>query len=71
MAEIRFRSAAASIAVLRTASANAPIAGLKIQVRVGKAAWRTYEGPIAITGPVLLRTLSPDGRRVSRMVSVN
>ena len=51
--------------------ANTPIAGLKIQYRTGKAAWRAYSGPTAVKGPVTLRTLSPDGRRVSRIVRVN
>jgi hexosaminidase len=51
--------------------ANAPIAGLKIQYRIGNAPWRAYHGPIAAKGPVALRTLSPEGRRVSRMVGVN
>ena len=50
---------------------NAPIAGLKIQVRTAAAPWRAYNGPIAVKGPALLRTLSPDGRRVSRMVRAN
>jgi hexosaminidase len=51
--------------------ANAPIAGLKIQYRTGEAAWRPYDGPIAVTGPVALRTVSPDGKRVSRTVHIN
>ncbi|HET7085161.1 MAG TPA: family 20 glycosylhydrolase [Rhizomicrobium sp.] len=51
--------------------ANAPIAGLKIQYRAGAAPWRTYSGPVAVNGPVTLRTLSPDGKRVSRSISVN
>ena len=51
--------------------ANTPIAGLKIQYRVGGAPWRTYDGPIAVKGPALLRTLSPDGHRVSRTVGVD
>jgi len=50
--------------------ANAPIAGLKIQYRTAKA-WRNYSGPVAVNGPVTLRTLSPDGKRGSRTVSVN
>ena len=50
---------------------NAPIAGLKIQYRSGKAPWQNYRGPVAVTGPVALRTVSPDGRRFSRTVSVN
>ena len=51
--------------------ANAPLAGLKIQYRAGKAPWRVYHGPVAVTGPVALRTLSPDGRRLSRTVRIN
>jgi hexosaminidase len=51
--------------------ANAPVAGLKIQYRTGKAPWQNYKGPVAVTGPVTLRTLSPNGRRFSRSVSVN
>jgi hexosaminidase len=51
--------------------ANAPIAGLKIQYRTAAAAWRVYNGPVAVQRPVTLRTLSLDGRRVSRMVSLN
>jgi hexosaminidase len=51
--------------------ANAPIAGLKIQYRIGKASWRTYHGPVAVTGSVALRTLSPDDHRVSRSVGVD
>ena len=51
--------------------ANAPLAGLKIQYRTAATPWRTYHGPVAVTGPVHLRTLSPDGHRVSRMVGLN
>ena len=51
--------------------ANAPIAGLKIQYRTGEAPWRPYSGPIAVTGSVALRTVSPDGKRVSRAVHIN
>ena len=51
--------------------ANAPVAGLTIQYRTGKAAWRRYDGPVAVSGRTDLRTLSPDGHRVSRVVSVN
>lgn len=51
--------------------ANAPIAGLKIQYRVGTEPWRVYDGPVAVQGPVALRTLSPDGRRVSRTVGLD
>ena len=51
--------------------ANAPVAGLRIQYRAGTAAWRTYTGPVAVSGKAELRTLSPDGRRSSRVISVN
>ena len=51
--------------------ANAPVAGLKIQYRSGNGAWQTYKSPVAVAGPVALRTLSPNGRRFSRAVSVN
>jgi hexosaminidase len=51
--------------------ANVPIAGLKIQYRAGDGAWHGYSGPVAVQGPVALRTLSPDGRRFSRSISIN
>jgi len=51
--------------------ANAPISGLKIQFRSGGTPWRLYRGPIAVKGPVALRTLSPSGDRASRSVVVN
>jgi len=51
--------------------ANAPISGLKIQFRSGGTPWRFYRGPIAVKGPVALRTLSPSGDRASRSVVVN
>jgi hexosaminidase len=50
--------------------ANTPITGLKIQVRAGIGPWRIYKGPVATRGPVALRTLSPDGRRVGRTTSI-
>jgi hexosaminidase len=51
--------------------ANAPIAGLKIQYRDGAAPWRLYDGPVIVKGKVSLRTVSPDGRRVSRAAVIN
>ncbi len=51
--------------------ANVPVAGLTIQYRTGKAAWRHYDSAVAVNGRTELRTLSPDGRRFSRVVSVN
>lgn len=51
--------------------ANVPVTGLRIQYRSGTGAWRRYNGPVAVSGRTELRTLSPDGRRSSRVVSVN
>jgi hexosaminidase len=51
--------------------ANTPIAGLKIEYRIGKAPWRAYTGSVAVRGPVTLRTLSPDSHRRSRIVGIN
>jgi hexosaminidase len=54
--------------------ANVPIAGLKIQYRAGNGPWRVYRNPVPVPlsgrSPVSLRTLSPDGHRVSRTVTV-
>jgi hexosaminidase len=50
--------------------ANSPIAGLAIQYRVGEGAWKAYTGPVAVNGTVLLRTMAPSGKRVSRAVTV-
>lgn len=51
--------------------ANAPVAGLTIQYRSGTMGWRRYTGSVAVSGKVALRTVSPDGRRFSRAVSLD
>jgi hexosaminidase len=51
--------------------ANVPVTGLRIQYRTGTAAWRSYTGPVAVSGKTELRTLSPDGKRGSRPIAVN
>lgn len=50
--------------------ANSPIAGLKIEYRIGDGAWKTYSGPVAVDGTVSVRTVSPSGKRFGRSVTV-
>ncbi len=49
--------------------ANTPIAGLAIQYKQ-TGTWKPYTGPVAVSGPVSLRIVSPNGKRVSRTVVV-
>ncbi len=51
--------------------ANAEFSGTPIEYRTGGTAWRRYEGPVAMTGAVELRTRTPDGRRASRTITVS
>ncbi|MET3438372.1 family 20 glycosylhydrolase [Sphingomonas sp. 1185] len=52
--------------------ANTEFPGTPIEYRMGGAtAWRRYDGPVAVTGAVELRTRTPDGRRASRTVTVS
>jgi hexosaminidase len=51
--------------------ANAEFPGTPIEYRTGGTAWRRYDGPVAVTGAVDLRTRTPDGRRASRTVTVS
>jgi len=51
--------------------ANAEFSGTPIEYRTGGTAWRRYDGPVAVTGAVELRTRTPDGRRASRTVTVS
>lgn len=51
--------------------ANAEIAGTPIEYRTGGTGWTRYDGPVAVTGAVELRTRTPDGRRASRTVTVS
>lgn len=50
--------------------ANAEYPGTAIEYRVEGGAWRSYTGPVAVSGAVDLRTRSADGRRASRIVTV-
>jgi hexosaminidase len=50
--------------------ANSELPGLAIEYRTGTGAWQPYTAPVAATGPVTLRTRSPDGKRASRSVTV-
>ena len=36
--------------------------GLTVQYRAGGEAWGVYHGPVAVSGPVEVRTVAPDGR---------
>ncbi|MFS0773781.1 family 20 glycosylhydrolase [Sphingomonas sp. 1P08PE] len=51
--------------------ANSELPGTPIEYRVTGGPWRRYAAPVAVTGPVDLRTRSPDGRRVGRTVTVS
>ncbi|MEP9401240.1 family 20 glycosylhydrolase [Sphingomonas silueang] len=44
--------------------------GTAIEYRIGTAAWQRYTGPVAVSGPVTLRTRSADGRRAGRSVTI-
>jgi hexosaminidase len=46
--------------------ANSELPGAKIEYRLGKGRWRAYRGPVAVSGPVEIRSRTPDGRRASR-----
>ncbi|ESQ75911.1 family 20 glycosylhydrolase [Asticcacaulis sp. AC402] len=50
--------------------ANVPYGGLTIQYRTKGGAWKTYSTPVAVTGPVELRTATAGGGRYSRSVTV-
>ncbi|MBO2682712.1 carbohydate-binding domain-containing protein [Shewanella algae] len=51
--------------------ANIIFPGLKIQYRRPGAEWQEYRGPVAIAAPLELRSVSPDGRRYSRVQPLN
>jgi hexosaminidase len=50
--------------------ANSELPGVPIEYREGDGAWKPYAGPVAVRGPVSVRTRSPDGRRPGRAVAV-
>jgi hexosaminidase len=50
--------------------ANSEYPGMWIEYRTGKGGWKPYAKPVAVKGPVDLRTRSADGKRASRIVTV-
>jgi len=50
--------------------ANVPYGNLAIQYRVTGGAWTRYTGPVAVRGPVELRTVASDGKRYSRTINI-
>lgn len=50
--------------------ANSAFPGTAIEYRTGDAGWLPYRGPVAVTGPVELRSRSFDGERTSRTVRI-
>ncbi|TFI59047.1 beta-N-acetylhexosaminidase [Sphingomonas parva] len=44
--------------------------GTAIEYRIGDGQWQPYSAPVAVSGPVELRTRTPDGRRASRSVRI-
>ncbi len=50
--------------------ANSEFPGTPIEYRTGDGAWRRYVGPVAVSGPVQVRTRTPDGRRAGRSITV-
>ena len=50
--------------------ANVAYGNLAIQYRTRGGKWTTYSGPVAVKGPLELRTISPNGLRGSRVVTV-
>ncbi len=49
--------------------ANSELPGMRIDYRTGGGAWARYAGPVAVSGAVDLRTVTPDGKRASRIVT--
>ncbi|MBW8882161.1 MAG: chitobiase/beta-hexosaminidase C-terminal domain-containing protein, partial [Asticcacaulis sp.] len=50
--------------------ANVSYGDLTIQYRRKGGKWTTYSGPVAVSGPIDLRTVSPDSGRGSRVVTI-
>lgn len=44
--------------------------GVRIEYRIGAGGWQPYAGPVAVDGPVTVRTRSFDGKRASRPATV-
>ena len=50
--------------------ANVAYGDLVVEYRETGGGWKRYYGAVAVKAPVALRSVSPDGRRVSRTVSI-
>ena len=50
--------------------ANVAYGDLDIDYQTMDKKWHRYDGAVAVTGPVALRSVSPDGKRYSRIISV-
>lgn len=50
--------------------ANLAYANLPIQYRTKSGKWATYKGAVEVKGPVETRSVAPDGKRYSRIVTV-
>jgi hexosaminidase len=50
--------------------ANAVFPGTRTEYRIANGSWTEYTRPVAVTGPVELRSRSADGKRASRTVQV-
>ncbi|MDV6331595.1 family 20 glycosylhydrolase [Asticcacaulis sp. 201] len=50
--------------------ANLAYGDLAIQYRTTGGKWTAYRGPVAVKGPVETRSVAPNGKRFSRIVSV-
>ena len=50
--------------------ANTELPGTPVEYRTAGGAWTRYTGPVAVNGPVDLRTRTPGGARASRIVTV-
>jgi hexosaminidase len=50
--------------------ANSMFPGTAIEYRAGAGGWTRYTGPVAVKGPVEVRSRSADGKRASRTVRV-
>ncbi len=51
--------------------ANVAMPGLTVEYSTDGQTWTQYQQPVAVTGTVTLRTVSPDGSRVSRETVLN
>ena len=67
---VEFATRAGARVVQGKLEANSEFPGQPMEYRVRGGAWTRYTGPVAVRGPVELRTRTMDGRRTSRTVEV-